>query len=61
MAAAKTASMAAAKAATMKGAKPAAEASPLEVVCGQAASRAEIIPARFAQAACRGLAVERFH
>ena len=61
MAAAKTASMAAAKAATMKGANPAAEALPTEVVFAEAASRAEIIPVRFAQAACRGLAVERLH
>ena len=53
--------MAAAKTASMKGANPAAEALPTEVVFAEAASRAEIIPVRFAQAACRGLAVERLH
>jgi hypothetical protein len=55
------AAMAAAKTTTMKGANPAAEALPTEVVCGEAASRAEIIPARFTEAACHGLAVERLY
>ncbi len=63
MAAAKAATMAAAtvKATTMKGAQPAARASPTEVVFGEAGARAESIPARFAQAAGRGLAAERLH
>ena len=52
--------------AAMESTRTAAEVSPSGMVCAEAApveatSRAEIIPTRFAEAAGRGLAVERLH
>ena len=52
--------------AALESTRTAAEVSPSGMVCAEAApveatSRAEIIPTRFAEAAGRGLAVERLH